>query len=74
MNETLKQVTGTSGVPLRDGGMRALIGAALTSLLVFVADKTDVLTDADIATLAPLVVAVAFVAVGVWDYVVKSSN
>ena len=66
MDERIKVATGTSGNPIRDGGIRAGIAGALTALLAFVADKAEWLTDADAATSAPVVVAVAFLLAGVW--------
>lgn len=48
-----------------------MIAAAMTALLAFAADKTDLLTDADVGTLAPVVVLVAFVAGGAYDKFVR---
>jgi NhaP-type Na+/H+ or K+/H+ antiporter len=65
---TIKKMTGTGGqTPVWDGTMRGVISAALLSLLQFVNDKSDWITDDDVITLTPLALIISFVCWGVWD-------
>lgn len=69
---TIKKITGSEGEkPILDGGTRGLITAALTSLLLVANDKSDWITDADVANLAPVVLVVSFLLWGVWDRFAK---
>ena len=62
------RVTGSTGTnPIQDGAVRGIIAGAISAILIFISDKTDILTDGDIVTLAPVVVAVAMLRVGVFD-------
>ena len=68
----LTRLTGSGGdTPIQDGTARGTIAAAATALLAFVNNKADWLTDADVITLAPVVVFLAFALAGAWDRYIK---
>ena len=61
-------VTGSTGKSLQDAGVRGTIAAALTAVLVYLADKTTYLETEDVGALAPLVILASFLLAGIYDH------
>ncbi len=70
---TIETVTGSTGNAIQDGAARGIIAGALTAVMVVIADRTAILTTEDVASLAPLVIALSYLFFGLYDRYVRPS-